>query len=78
MNVSDNCAVTAYPRPISDRQVIVSISMGLISSLVHYGNIDFLEAVVDGRNIVVRSKKNVFSDPHISAQSISSSDVGVV
>ena len=60
MNVSDNCAVTAYPRPISDRQVIVSISMGLISSLVHYGNIDFLEAVVDGRNIVVRSKKNVF------------------
>lgn len=52
--------------------------MGLISSLVHYGNIDFLEAVVDGRNIVVRSKKNVFSDPRISAQSISSSDVGVV
>ncbi len=60
MNVSDNCAVTAYPRPISDRQVIVSISMGLISSLVHDGDFDLMEAVVDGRNIVVWSQKNVF------------------
>lgn len=78
MHVSNNCAVTAYPRPISDRQVFVAISVGLIGSLVHYGNIDFLEAMVNGCNIVVWSKENVFSDPHISAQSISSSDVGVV